>query len=524
LYLPFSHLPRFPKLANFEIFRQQLSHLYTLVNRLISGKTYVDLYSAQSVATPLTGTNGNLQVSSSLSIDSVAQVWNKPKPFYISSITDSGGLACGTSTNIVSGMPVVYQNLDRSNYPDLAGFSHNRVYWVTSTDDTDNSLKLSQYYNGVNIYGTPLFDLGGTIAPKTEVLIPYTIDASTDYSVNFSSDGVYLYVLSTLSRKILQFTLSTPEDISTASYLQTYTFAGGIDPAACNFSPDGTKLIITDDTGNRFSLYTMSSAWDISTLSDASNYLSFASETTGGRTTAISNDGAHIYVFKYGTGSYLVYQYDLSTPWSPSSGSYSGNSLDLGTTFYKGIEISGSGQRLLLVNRDTKHIREYKLTTPYDLSTAVYYSSIYHGINDLYDLTLNLDQSRLYGYHRNNSPNTAGTVTTYFYNNSGGQHQLKFAQPLTQIKESTQLPRNNTYPTPTEGNLAYGDVVQGTKANIYYMHNGNYRQVKLGWNGGNGYYNNNTTFAQKYTGWCHGIGKYKIITSSNQIKVIFDSM
>jgi hypothetical protein len=125
---------------------------------------------------------------------------------------------------------------------------------------------------------------------------------------------------------------------------------------------------------------------------------------------------------------------------------------------------------------------------------------------------------------------TAGTtgLSKYFNSNAlpcaipgSGAHTLTLAQIPQQIDEASVLRRNNTYPTPQQGSLAYGDVI-GTKSTLYYHNGSGYEMVKLGYPGGNGYYNNGATFHSTYTGWCHSNGSYKIITASNQIKLIFN--
>jgi hypothetical protein len=259
MYLPFSHLPKYPKIANFESFRKMLSHLYTVLNRLVSGKTYVDLFSAQSIATPITGTNGNLSISKTLPYDSVAHIWNNIRP---SLVIDQVGInySTGTAHDFVVGMPIAYSTTGTA----LDSLNHNRVYWIKDT-------------------------------------------------------------------------------------------------------PTGTSFTISDSYGG----------------SEPSNFV--------------------------------------------------------------------------------------------------------------------------------------GTIPS-------GDHIFRYASPLTKINEVTLVPKNNTYPSPSVGNLAYGELYSGTRTTLYYNSTQGYRQVKLGWNGGNGYYNNESTFAQKHTGWCHGIGKYKILTATNQIKLIFDSM
>jgi len=117
------------------------------------------------------------------------------------------------------------------------------------------------------------------------------------------------------------------------------------------------------------------------------------------------------------------------------------------------------------------------------------------------------------GNYYNSSDITMSTVA--------GSHALTLAQPFQQIDESSLLRRNNTYPSSRQGSLAHGDIV-GTKSTLYYYDGSSYSMVKLGYPGGVGYYNNGATFHSTYTGWVHSNGSYKIITASNQIKLVFN--
>lgn len=131
------------------------------------------------------------------------------------------------------------------------------------------------------------------------------------------------------------------------------------------------------------------------------------------------------------------------------------------------------------------------------------------------------------------SSDTAFTVTEFYGGNSSTTFTppstgdlISFAYPLHQLNEAYLTPRNTTYTSGT-GSLAYGsigtDVTNNSRKSNLYFNNGNgYKQVKLGLDTGNGYYNSGKTYAQTHTGWCHGQGHYKIITSTNQIKILFD--
>ena len=87
-----------------------------------------------------------------------------------------------------------------------------------------------------------------------------------------SPDGIYLYIVGHSQDQVIQYTLSTAWDVSTGSYTreQALTIADGsgyTDPTSINFKPDGTMFWVTSHNKDTVQQYTLSSAWDVSTIS-----------------------------------------------------------------------------------------------------------------------------------------------------------------------------------------------------------------------------------------------------------------
>jgi sugar lactone lactonase YvrE len=82
----------------------------------------------------------------------------------------------------------------------------------------------------------------------------------------FKSDGVSLYMIGSISDSIHQYTLSTPWDISTSTFTQSFSIsAQETVPQDISFKPDGTKMYVLGSTGDDVNEYTLSIPWDIST-------------------------------------------------------------------------------------------------------------------------------------------------------------------------------------------------------------------------------------------------------------------
>ena len=178
---------------------------------------------------------------------------------------------------------------------------------------------------------------------------------------------------------------------------QAYSFLDGggvIDGIA--FNPDGTKMFLSlassDDFINEYNLPT---PFDISTAVYAGN--SARCDLTGTVRGNIgdmvfSSDGLKIFTVTRGTNGTnrdLVYRYDLTAPYDVSTCVYVAKvnpdttaihddwrygSLNVNNNHVQGIEINPDGTKIFLSFNDVGStgldgIREYTLSTPYDLST-----------------------------------------------------------------------------------------------------------------------------------------------------------
>ena len=79
-----------------------------------------------------------------------------------------------------------------------------------------------------------------------------------------SDNGRYIYMCRT-NGNVHQWTLSTPWELSTASYTRVATFSGGA--SRMKISPDGTQIVTYRSQSGfvTFKTFTLSTAWDIST-------------------------------------------------------------------------------------------------------------------------------------------------------------------------------------------------------------------------------------------------------------------
>ena len=136
----------------------------------------------------------------------------------------------------------------------------------------------------------------------------------------FKTDGTEMYICSYNSSDVLQYTLSTGFDVSTASYTRTYDTTRVDYAQDITFKPDGTKMYITENTNEATDQYSLSTAWDISTASYDSVTLDHSAYQTSPEGIIFNNDGTKFYVV--GDGHNDITEYTLSTAYALNTASF----------------------------------------------------------------------------------------------------------------------------------------------------------------------------------------------------------
>lgn len=207
---------------------------------------------------------------------------------------------------------------------------------------------------------------------------------STVYSLHFKPDGTKMYAgTSEVPDAVYQYTLSTPWDTDTASYdsvfkdvsAQLTGFEG------LTFSVDGTKMYVTCLAGtgdNTIFQYTLSTPWNLSTASYASKSFDFTTQDISPVEVWFKTDGTKMYMF--GIAGNSVYQYSLSTAWDVSTATYDSVSFSVAAqeTGGRGLCFSYDGDKMFISGATTDNIYQYTLSTPWNLSTASYDSKFFY--------------------------------------------------------------------------------------------------------------------------------------------------
>jgi len=149
------------------------------------------------------------------------------------------------------------------------------------------------------------------------------VPAGNLVTCNLGDSGTKMYLASNSAsdnQALYQYTLSTPYDVSTASYAsKTYPDPTSNDIRGCSFKSDGTQWYRGSDQSGFKALaeFTMSTPWDIST-SATNGSLSVSSYQTGVKDAIIGDSGNQITSL---ADNASINTYDLSTPYDVSTGS-----------------------------------------------------------------------------------------------------------------------------------------------------------------------------------------------------------
>lgn len=249
---------------------------------------------------------------------------------------------------------------------------------------------------------------GGPVSWSASDINTYTLETSgllttgqASSGAAFSTDGTKFYGVDGVNFTIYQYSCSIPFDISTVSYdNKSFTTTTGVSetaPQGIKFKPDGTKMFIAGQDVDGVIEYTLSTPWDISTASFSSSKSMLAS---GNNFTGLSfkTDGTEVYVMN---SLDTVNQWSLSVAWDISTATYSNKDFSTNTIDNTGTDLflSSDGLKLYTNGIVNDNIYQHSLSTAWDISTAsydnIFFSYNTQGVNS-YSLTFNDSGTKFY--------------------------------------------------------------------------------------------------------------------------------
>lgn len=197
--------------------------------------------------------------------------------------------------------------------------------------------------------------------------------------IYFKPDGSAFFLVGGINGQVYAYSMSTPFDISTASYVTAHTVSAQGTPVGLFFKPDGTKMYTS--SGTNVNEYNLSTIWNINTAVyetqinvgiNATNALTF------------SADGTKMFIANVSSVQDF-YTYDLSTAWNISTAQPQGSQFKRVSLRYKldamfnidtavnasYVNFNSSGTMAYVSNVQTLSIHLFKLGMPYNLNTMV---------------------------------------------------------------------------------------------------------------------------------------------------------
>ena len=206
-----------------------------------------------------------------------------------------------------------------------------------------------------------------------------SIDTATYYGLTFNNDGTKMYTLRSegTTDAVIEHILTTAYDISTATVNNTKVvhLSGGVNshlPTQVVFNNDGTKMFIVNHAGRKtVDYWSLTTAFDVSTATFDGAY-SLTGKEQRANSIAFNNDGTRMFIAGVGNNSQVrIHEYSLSTGFDLSSTVTHLNTEDLISfqNHIDGVTFNYDGTKMYTINGAEDLMSQFKLTTPYDVST-----------------------------------------------------------------------------------------------------------------------------------------------------------
>ncbi len=188
----------------------------------------------------------------------------------------------------------------------------------------------------------------------------------------FSPDGSKMFVIGTTGDDVNEYVLSTPWVVSSATYSTAFSVSGqDTAPNGLFFRADGLKMYVLGTTNDNVLQYALTSPWSVATASYESISFSVATQETVPTGIFFKPDGLSMYVM--GTQSDGVSQYTLSTAWNVSTATFLQTfSIASQENTSQDLSFTGDGTRMFVTGSVGDDVNVYNLTTPWDVSTATF--------------------------------------------------------------------------------------------------------------------------------------------------------
>ena len=225
---------------------------------------------------------------------------------------------------------------------------------------------LNLYIGGQTNDNIIQFSLGTPwqISTATFVRSSATITEATQTGFTFKSDGSVLYVIGNTGLAIREYALSIPWDVSTISLTKFTNVPYDTVPTSILFRDDGSRMYISGDTNDRVYQINLTQNWNSGATPGR---LYVGDRETESRAMYLSSDGLNLYIG--GQTNDNVIQYLLGTAWDVSTAAYVRSSISITEATQTGLFFKSDGTILYVIGNTGQAIREYSLSVAWDVST-----------------------------------------------------------------------------------------------------------------------------------------------------------
>jgi WD40 repeat protein len=245
---------------------------------------------------------------------------------------------------------------------------------------------------------TEFTDFSDTFDAKesTNITSLHGLDALDYYSgVYFSSSGTKMYYSQEGAGEIVEFSLSSPFDPSTATFVQETKGSGSSTSSkyGIQWNADGSKYFSGsgDGAGYHVGIFTVSTPYDPTTISSDTSEAFTLKTSTSVSDVAFNSDGSKLFVLDNVAGN--IDAYNLATNYDVAGMSASASAdaqfdytsqIAAGVDNCLGMLFSADGLTLLLSNNAANQIEFYTLSTafawqPAQLCAQIQYHIGQHG-------------------------------------------------------------------------------------------------------------------------------------------------
>jgi sugar lactone lactonase YvrE len=190
--------------------------------------------------------------------------------------------------------------------------------------------------------------------------------------LEFGSNGEKMYVVE--NNSVYEYDLYTPENITTANHLPQFSvLAQAATPSGIYFTPDGTGLYVIDSVNDSVHQYAVNTPWSVKSAVYVRSF-SVTAQETAPNGVSFKPDGTKMYVV--GSTGDDVNEYTLSTPWNISTAVFV-QLFFVGTqdSVPEDIFIRDDGLKMYIIGSFNDSVYEYNISTPWNIATASFVRS-----------------------------------------------------------------------------------------------------------------------------------------------------